>query len=68
MTPQEFKEARQSLGLTLEQLGAILDTAPRTVRKWEAQSGTNSRDPNPIACRVMRWMLDGYRPVEWPAA
>lgn len=68
MTSLEFKEARHLLGLTLEQLGAILDTAPRTVRKWEAQSGTNARAPNPIACQVMRWMLDGYRPAEWPAA
>ena len=35
MTPEEFKAARQKLGLTQSQLGRILDTAPQTIRKWE---------------------------------
>ena len=35
MTPQEFKAARQKLGLTQSQLGHLLDTAPQTIRKWE---------------------------------
>ncbi len=67
MTSEEFKEARHSLGLTLSELGHILSTDPRTVRKWEAKQGTNARSPNPVAVRVMQWMLDGFRPPEWPA-
>ena len=64
MTPQDFKKARTDLGLSAAQLGAILNTDPRTIRKWEHQDGT--RPPNPIACRVLEWMLAGYRPPEWP--
>lgn len=61
-----FKAGRERLGLSQSQLGHILDTGPRTIRQWEAEDVLNSRDPNPIACRVMQWMLDGYRPPEWP--
>jgi len=67
MTPEQFKEARQSLGLTQYQLGAILDTNPSTIRKWEMSDERNTaRKPNPVACQVVRWMLDGFRPPEWP--
>ncbi|WP_107992084.1 helix-turn-helix domain-containing protein [Breoghania corrubedonensis] len=66
MTPIEFKEARHTLGLSAAQLGAIIDTDPRTIRKWEATTGTNARPPNPIACRVLEWMLAGWRPPQWP--
>ena len=62
MTPHEFKTARRKLGLSASQLGHVLDVNPRTIRKWEDASGT--RPPNPIASRVMNWMLDGYRPPE----
>lgn len=67
MTPNEFKEARRNLGLTQGQLGAILDTAPQTIRKWEMdETRSTARSVNPIAARVMRWMLAGYRPPEFP--
>lgn len=66
MTPQEFKMARQKLGLSLMQLSAILDTDPRTIRKWEAIQGNSARKPNPVASQVMKWLLDGFRPPEWP--
>ncbi len=64
MTPTEFKAARHKLGLSASQLGAILNTDPRTIRKWEHEDDT--RPPNPIACRVLEWMLAGYRPPEFP--
>jgi DNA-binding transcriptional regulator YiaG len=65
MTPTEFKEARRKLGLSAADLGDILNTDPRTIRRWEDESGT--RPPNPIACRVLEWMLAGYRPPQFPA-
>ena len=69
MSPQEFKKARETLGLSAAQLGKILNTDPRTVRRWEAdENDKSSRPPNPIACRVIEWMIDGYRPPEWPHA
>lgn len=64
MEPLQLKEARRKLGLSASQLGRILNTDPRTIRKWEDESGT--RPPNPIACRVVEWMLNGYRPPEFP--
>ncbi|MCR9060615.1 MAG: hypothetical protein NXI02_24985 [Rhodobacteraceae bacterium] len=66
MTPSEFKRARQQLGLSAAQLGVVLNTDPRTVRRWEDETGM--RPPNPIACRVLEWMLAGYRPPEFPDA
>ena len=67
MTPNQFKEARYELGLSQSQLGKILDTNPTTIRKWEADSErSTARSPNPVACQVMRWMLAGFRPPEWP--
>lgn len=68
MTPQEFKEARQKLGLTQSQLAQILDTAPQTIRKWEmSQDRSTARSVNPVAARVMEWMLEGFRPPGFPS-
>ena len=65
MTNEEFKEARHKLGLTMAQLAIILNTDPRTIRKWEANdSASTSRAPSPVASRVMKWMLDGFRPPQ----
>jgi len=62
MTPEEFKTARQQLGLSAKRLGSILNVNERTVRKWEDMSG--KRPPNPIACRVLEWLLAGYQPPD----
>ncbi len=60
MTAAEFRKARISLGLSVNQLGEILDTNPVTIRRWEMDDDKNtSRDPNPIACQVLRWLKDG---------
>lgn len=68
MTEEEFREARRKLGLTQAQLAKILDTAPRTIRKWEtAADKSTARGVNPVAAQVLRWMLDGWRPPDWPA-
>jgi len=67
MTPQEFKAARQKLGLTQAELGAVLNTAPQTIRKWEMPDGrSTARSVNPVAAEAMRWFLDGFRPPNWP--
>lgn len=62
MTPTEFKQARHALGLSGQQLATILNVDARNVRRWEA----GERPPNPIAVRVLGWMIDGYRPPQWP--
>ncbi len=70
MTPDEFARARRKLGLSQDQLARVLGLGTdggRTVRRWEAPEGTtNARPPNPVACRVMEWLLAGFRPPEFP--
>ena len=69
MTPEQFKAGRRSLGLSVYQLGHILNTAPDTIRKWEmSEARSSGRGVNPVASRVMEWLLAGYRPPEWPDA
>lgn len=65
MTPSQFKAARHTLNLSAEGMADILNVNARTVRRWEYEDGT--RPPNPIACRVVEWMLAGWRPPEWKA-
>lgn len=64
MTPTQFKQARRKLGLSATQLGHILNSDPRTIRRWESEG--DARPVNPIAQQVLQWMLDGYRPPQWP--
>ena len=67
MTQKEFKAGRKSLGLTQAQLGYVLDTSPQTIRRWEMPPDCSAaRGVNPVAARAMRWMLDGFRPPEFP--
>ena len=68
MTSNEFKAARYKLGLSAQELADILNSAKRTVRLWEQNQSYdgNLRAPNPIAVRVLEWMLDGYRPPQFP--
>ena len=62
MTPQEFKTARETLGLSVPELSFILDRQERTVRKWEDEH--DPRPVNPMAARVMEWFLAGYEPPQ----
>ena len=63
MDAREFKKARLALGITARKLGFILNVQARTVRAWERDDGKNH--PPKTSCRVMEWMLDGYRPPQW---
>ena len=67
MTPAELKQARQSLGLTTAQLGAMLDTDAQTIRRMEQRADAKTfRSPAPRMLRLLRAYLDGYRPADWP--
>lgn len=68
MTHEEFKAARQALGLTQDETATILGLDLRSVQRFETAPGApTARKVNPTAARVMRWMLAGYRPPEFPA-
>ena len=69
MTPDQIREARQTLGLTQAQLGAMLDTDPTTVRRMEMDSDkATHRAPAPRMVRLLTAYLNGYRPADWPSA
>lgn len=68
MTAEEFKASRIKLGLSVAQLAEILDTNASTISRWEAPASAATKTPlNPTAARVMQWMLDGFRPPQWPS-
>lgn len=58
MTSDEFKAARHTLGLSVDELSFVINTNDRTIRRWE--DGT--RSPNPVAAEAMQWMLGGFEP------
>lgn len=60
MTPAEFKEAQRKLGLSDAKLARVLNCDSRTVRRWKS----GERHPNPVAARVMTWLIDGFEPPE----
>ena len=67
MTPQEIREARQTLGLTQAQLGAMLDTTARVMRCVESSPDASThRKLSPRMERLIRAYLSGYRPEDWP--
>lgn len=67
MTPEEFKAGREKLGLSLRQAAALFRTSQQSLTKWEMPETAKSRTPpSPLAAAVMQWMLDGFRPPEFP--
>jgi DNA-binding transcriptional regulator YiaG len=61
-TPEEVKAARSSLGLTLAQLAAVMGVRIMTVSDWERWA----RRCSPMAARLLRAYVEGYRPADWP--
>ena len=68
MDHNQFRAAREALGLTQVELAKILDVTPRAIAHWEAdpERVTTARKPYPTAVKVMKWMLGGFRPPEFP--
>lgn len=63
----EFATIRDKLGLTLTQLGSVLDL------KFAANVSAYGRETNPTKipphiARLMRAYESGYRPADWPVA
>ena len=55
MTPSQLKEARQSLGLTQEQLADEIGASLASVRNWEQGRCKVNR----VAAKQIQNMLDG---------
>ena len=63
MTPAQFKQARQSLGLTHAEAALVLGYGSMS-RIYEIENGR--RNPSASVVRLMQAYLDGYRPKDWP--
>lgn len=57
MTPTEFREARQSLGLSQSDLGALMGLTKRQVIRIEAG------DIRPLHALALMALIDGHRVV-----
>lgn len=67
LTAQGLRDARQALGLTQAQLGAMLDTDAQSLRRMEMPAGASTaRGIAPRVARLVAAYLDGYRPADWP--
>ncbi len=69
MTPNEIREARLALGLSLDQMAVMLgfDRAKRAARRKMADDlETGAIEIRPAQERLLRAYLDGYRPDDWP--
>lgn len=67
MKPQDIKQARHTLGLSVAQLAALIETDPQTVRRMEQREDASTfRRPAARMARLIRAYLDGYRPDDWP--
>lgn len=62
MTPAQFKEARQSLGLNQHQLAAMLGLGSQT----RISAIENGATITPMCQRLMQAYAAGYRPNDWP--
>ena len=63
MTADEFREARQTLGISQSAMAAALGYGA-AIRVSEIERGV--RAPSESVARLLRAYLDGYRPADWP--
>jgi hypothetical protein len=68
MTALEFKTARLKLGLSLIQFAGVLGVSESHVKRMEASPDSNMWRPvRPVTANLVRAMLGGFRPPNWPA-
>jgi len=67
MTPQEIKQARNMLGLSVSHFATMLETDPQTVRRMEmSPDKSTARKPAVRMCRLINAYIEDYRPKDWP--
>jgi transcriptional regulator with XRE-family HTH domain len=66
MTPTELREARQQLGLTLEQMATLLGYSGDQRRQMMHKLETGLRELRPAQERLVQAYLSGHRPKDWP--
>lgn len=70
MTPTEINQIRCKLGLTIKQLGKLLDINDESTMRQYVAAPTANRYRKPAArmVRLLRAYEVGYRPDDWPKA
>lgn len=66
MTPEQLARARKRLGLTLEQMAAMLGYDGEQAKSQAHHLETGRREIRPAQRRLMEAYLSGYRPDDWP--
>jgi transcriptional regulator with XRE-family HTH domain len=67
MTPEELKEARLALGLSVTQLADMLGVSHQHARRMTIPPDKGAHRPiNRTVARLLRAYLNGYRPPDWP--
>ena len=67
MTPDEFRAAMQTLGLTRQQTADALAVSIETLHGWLTPGGKKGRAIRPTVARVMAWAAArGGFPEDWP--
>ncbi len=70
MTNKEFRDIRESLGLSHAELGKLLGYEPgpknHSARMQVYRMETNRRPIKPLVARMMRAYAAGHRPTDWP--
>ena len=67
MTHDELRAARAKLGLEQTRMAAVLAVDLKSYQRWEASPDmAYSREVPPLVARVVQWLLDGFRPPEFP--
>ena len=67
MTPQDLKQARLKLGLTLSECAKLLGYDGNHANQQLRRMESGERDIRPAQERLIKAYLDGYRPDDWPA-
>lgn len=67
MTPNELKEARRKLGLTLEQMAVMLGYEGEQRRQLMHRIEIGERTLREPQRRLVEAYLSGYRPEDWPS-
>jgi transcriptional regulator with XRE-family HTH domain len=66
MTGDDVKAARRQLGLTLNQLAALLGYSGEQARSQMHHLETERRPLRPAQEKLLTAYLAGYRPKDWP--
>lgn len=66
MTPEEFKQAKLTLGLSYDQIATLLGYTGKRRAAQVMRMATGERRVMPAQALLLKAYLEGYRPFGWP--